>query len=116
MAAVVWRAGRMISSSCNGTRFGQHAEIRALSKDIDARGSTVAVARSNGGISTPCSVCLQLIIAMGVRRVIYHDGYEPVIATPTTIISKEFSFWPLEKINHGYSNVDNNPAGEINAR
>jgi deoxycytidylate deaminase len=70
MAAVAVQGGRVISSSINGVNVGQHAERRAL-RHPGIKGSTVYVARDDGGISRPCIHCQARLIQAGVSRVVY---------------------------------------------
>lgn len=80
MAALVIRGGRVLIGAVNGQRTGRHAEIRALSRDIDCRGATVVVVRANGnGVSTPCQTCFRLIRDCGIKYIVFTIGPGEVV-------------------------------------
>lgn len=85
MAAVIWRSGRVLAVSCNGRQFGRHAELRAIAKDVNCKNALIAVARSNRGNSKPCIQCLNLIKAVGIRWVVFHNGRRVVRQRPEWI-------------------------------
>lgn len=75
MAALVVSGGRVLIGAVNGKRTGRHAEIRALSRDIDFTGATMIIVRMNGnGISTPCQTCFRLIKECGIKHIIFTIG------------------------------------------
>lgn len=77
MAAVVWRGGSLLSVAANGSRYGQHAETRALRPHQDFTGATMLVVRDPlKGCSRPCAHCWERIRASGIRYVMYveHNG------------------------------------------
>jgi len=88
MAAVVWKSGRSLAVSCNGAVYGQHAELRALAKDVSLSGATLAIARIPSNNSKPCEACLAVIKKSKIRWVIYHDGKQVTRARPTQIKPK----------------------------
>lgn len=73
---VVVSGGRPISMAYNRYANNSHAETNAL-KGVDARGTTVYVARKRRcqphGLSMPCENCHAALKAAGVRRVVLHD-------------------------------------------
>lgn len=86
MAAVVVRGGTVLAHATNGARRGQHAERRAI-HDRDVFGSTIYVARSDGGCSKPCPACRQALIEFGVSAVVYADWGGHVVMQLTADIS-----------------------------
>lgn len=85
MAAVISdSSGRIISYGWNHFGFdgmGMHAEayaiIRANRKRLSGATITIAGKRNRGGkwlTSKPCEICMQLILASGIRSVEYWDG------------------------------------------
>ena len=73
MGAVLIKGGSIISGACNGSTLGKHAEVRAISLAKKTDGCTIYVARSDKGISKPCSHCLYAIQEAGIRYVVYLD-------------------------------------------
>lgn len=90
--AVCVRGGRVLSLGMNRWRnkdmintlggynpnITTHAEIDALSRVADARGSTIYVARvgkhGDEKFSRPCDNCAKALIAAGVKAVVYTIG------------------------------------------
>lgn len=86
MGAAIIKSGRVLSASCNGQKTGRHAEIRAISKDIDFKGSTMYIARHGGeGISRPCRACFMLLRSVGIKKIVFKEGVNVI----TKIVSDE---------------------------
>jgi tRNA(Arg) A34 adenosine deaminase TadA len=73
MGAIIFKGGRVLSHAVNSKRVGRHAEIRALTRDVDFQGASIVIARSSGGCSKPCRVCYLLIQSLGLREMLFID-------------------------------------------
>lgn len=73
MAAVIVAGGRVLAHACNGPIWGQHAELRAITRCAqEPLGATIFVARSTGGgLAKPCLMCSNAILGAGIRRIVY---------------------------------------------
>lgn len=71
MAAVVVKGGAIISSAPNIGRWGHCCERRALRPNMDYKGATLYVVRSNRRISKPCEACWKLIKESGIKSVVF---------------------------------------------
>lgn len=82
MGALLIKGGQVICSSANMSRpFGKlnrgfHAEERLLKSQKNAKGATLVVVRLNkhkkpATMSRPCPKCWPLVLASGVKKVIY---------------------------------------------
>jgi deoxycytidylate deaminase len=85
--AAVYRGGSLLSVGVNSSRthgkfiagaepgsYSEHAEMAALRRVEDARGTTLYVARINATgeqMSRPCNNCAKEIIKRGVKSVVY---------------------------------------------
>jgi len=84
--AVIVRNGAVLSAEANYSRpfgtenAGYHAEVRAINKCSNCKGSTIIVARRNKKMSRPCPKCLEYIKSVGINKIIYYnwDG-EPTV-------------------------------------
>ena len=73
MAAVVVRGGAVLSKATNKSAWGAHAEKRALQNLNCAKGAIIFIARNRNRMSRPCTECLNLIKALGIKKIIYSD-------------------------------------------
>lgn len=83
MGAIVVKSGKMLSSAHNlgciehvtiPNLHSKHAERRALKPfKSNYTGATLYVAREGKSMSRPCSKCMVLIKAAGIRKVVYFD-------------------------------------------
>lgn len=71
MAAIVFRGGAILSVGVN--LRDHHAESRALKPHRDYSGARMVVARENGGISRPCTACMEKLRRAGIVAVTYAD-------------------------------------------
>jgi pyrimidine deaminase RibD-like protein len=86
MAAAIIKSGRVLSVATNGPRTGRHAEVRAISKDVNFAGAIMYIARHGGEeMSRPCRACFMLIKSAGIKKIVFKE--EGVIVTK--VVSRE---------------------------
>jgi deoxycytidylate deaminase len=71
LGAVVCRGGQVLAFAPNLARWGRCAERRCLVRNIDFRGATIYIVRTNFRMSRPCVHCLERIKETGIKKMVY---------------------------------------------
>ena len=77
MAALTLKAGAVVKKATNGSKYGRHAEWRAIRGKSEA--DTIIVARHNGRMSRPCLDCQEVLRDFGIQKMIYANRYSVLV-------------------------------------
>lgn len=72
VGAVLIRGGSVLATEANQHAWGRHAEMRCLRPHMDAKGTTLFIARRGTRMSRPCErFCMPAIKRAGVSKIVY---------------------------------------------
>lgn len=90
MAALAYRGGSVISTATNGTKYGQHAELRTLNQYC--LGANLIVVRLNGDhTSKPCRNCFEAILEHQINKLIFIENGQTVMIKPKNHFKEYFN-------------------------